>query len=924
MPISSFAAGFWKLLYDRELSISEKSVKWYDIVHNNSHIQGKYTVHILPEGAAKLNPDGNCFCLGPGLPTVTLPIKINGTHPIHIQLQRIDLETAVAETIDLSQKEIKRLMNKAERGDEPELRYLPYVVKQTGIYRLAKVKDVSELDVRVHRSEAMVVSCPKATIKTTKRVQDSCKGDLSDISVLVEGLAPLQVTYSREVKGKPTVFNVQRIHPENFESPLLSGFSSDGTLMHQGDNELTWAKRQSITIPLNETLGSVGDWLYEIDKVSDACGNVVDYRHDEEGDAWVVGKAPHGLSHKIAVHERPIIRFVGCDPQNPMGLPRGKAGGLPISMSTKSGEGPYKLQYAFTPYAKLGSATEHSSEYDLKEQTMKSGSDLVLIKDPGLYSLRSVSSSYCNGDILEPASCLVITPPEPSLTMEYDEILDKCTKSSIGLTIDLTLVGSPPFNLNYRVIKDGGAPEVKSLRIEKTRHQVRFTPEDAGHYAYEFFSLDDKNYQHITMDPAAHRAEQTVKPLAGAHFVDPYPKKSCIGEPVSFDIKLQGTAPLTLHYDLIHGGKRTRVTERNITGPIHKITTPPLSKGGEHSVALTSVEDQSSCKIYLESEAKINVRFQRPKAQFAPVEGKFNVRALEGKTVYIPMRLTGEAPWIVNLRNVDKGTDMKEVLFRDANTELEVNDVGTYVIESVFDSGCPGTVVESANRFTVSTINRPEIKLPASSSMTVADNGIVRRNDICEGDEDAVELAFTGTPPFMIDYERQYKPLSKSKLSADRTELKLTAGLGVASVRLESTLAGTYKYKFNNIADNLYGDPRDRNIKSPIVLEQLVHPRPTTSFANPNKVYKYCLDSAAGEDSIIPIYLQGVCFPLMLPSLLPLLTSPATAIRAHNQHQAPKHRQKRPHPYPQRRRQPIRLQDPSARAHPRRPCRQRP
>lgn len=37
-------------IYDRELSLSERSVKIYDITHNSSHIQGKYTVHILPEG----------------------------------------------------------------------------------------------------------------------------------------------------------------------------------------------------------------------------------------------------------------------------------------------------------------------------------------------------------------------------------------------------------------------------------------------------------------------------------------------------------------------------------------------------------------------------------------------------------------------------------------------------------------------------------------------------------------------------------------------------------------------------------------------------------------------------------------------------------------------------------------------------------
>lgn len=845
---------------------------------------GKYTVHILPEGAAKLNPDGNCYCLGPTQTTATIPIRINGTHPIQIQLQRIDLDTAVPETIDLSSKEIKRLMKNAQH-EEPELRYLHYTVKKTGLYRLSKVKDVSELDVRVHRAEAMVVSCPKASIKTVKRKTDSCKGELSDISVAVEGLAPLQVTYTREVKGKPTVFNVQRIHPENYESPLLSGFTSDGTLLIQGDHDLNWAKRQSITIPLNETLGSLGDWIYEIDKVSDACGNVVDYRQEEEAsENWVAGNRASDLSHKITVHERPLVRFVGCDPQNPMGLPRGKAGGLPITMSMRQGEGPYKLQYAFTPYNQLASATEHSPNHITKEQTMKSGSDLVLVKDPGLYSLRSVSSSYCSGDILEPASCLVITPPEPSLTMEYDEILDKCTKSSIGLTIDLTLVGSPPFKLDYRVIKDGGSPVVKTLHIDKTRHQVRFTPEDAGHYVYEFFNLDDKNYQRVAVDPATHRAEQRVKPLAGAHFIDTYPKKSCIGESVEFDVKMQGTAPLTLHYDLIHGGKRTRVTETNITTPIYKIKTPPLLKGGEHAIALTSVEDQSGCKIYLESEVKINVRFQRPKVQFAPVEGKYSMRALEGKTVFIPMRLTGEAPWLVNLRNVDTGKTMKDVLFRDANTELEVTDIGTYVIDSVFDSGCPGTVVESANTFTVTTIARPQIKLPASASMTVADNGIVRRNDICEGDEDAVELAFTGTPPFMIDYDRSYKPPSKSKYSAEKTDHKLTAGLGVASVRLESSKAGNYLYKFNNIQDNLYGDPRDRNIKKPIMLEQLVHPRPTTSFAYPNKVYKYCLDSAAGEDSIIPILLEGVSYSYATPLVREMLTGIETTIRAHHQY----------------------------------------
>lgn len=38
------------VIYDRELSLSEQNVKIWDLTHNSSHIQGKYTVHILPEG----------------------------------------------------------------------------------------------------------------------------------------------------------------------------------------------------------------------------------------------------------------------------------------------------------------------------------------------------------------------------------------------------------------------------------------------------------------------------------------------------------------------------------------------------------------------------------------------------------------------------------------------------------------------------------------------------------------------------------------------------------------------------------------------------------------------------------------------------------------------------------------------------------
>jgi nucleoporin POM152 len=71
---------------------------------------------------------------------------------------------------------------------------------------------------------------------------------------------------------------------------------------------------------------------------------------------------------------------------------------------------------------------------------------------------------------------------------------------------------------------------------------------------------------------------------------------------------------------------------------------------------------------------------------------------------------------------------------------------------------------------------------------------------------------------------------------------------------MDTSKAGTYEYKFTELADNLYDhDPRKF---SPLVIEQTVHPKPSAQFAKPGQSYKYCKEEEAG-DEIIPITLQG-------------------------------------------------------------------
>jgi nucleoporin POM152 len=50
MPFEGWLVAIAKVMYDRELSVSERRVKPANIIYNSSLILGKQVIHILPEG----------------------------------------------------------------------------------------------------------------------------------------------------------------------------------------------------------------------------------------------------------------------------------------------------------------------------------------------------------------------------------------------------------------------------------------------------------------------------------------------------------------------------------------------------------------------------------------------------------------------------------------------------------------------------------------------------------------------------------------------------------------------------------------------------------------------------------------------------------------------------------------------------------
>lgn len=807
-----------------------------------------------------LNPEQKPFCLGAASPYANLPIRINQTNPVLIEILRVDIDTNANETIMISSKEINKLKRQADKdfvkSDHTSPRVLQYPVKETGLYRLQKVVDESSLEVQRRLSDTLVVHCPMATVVASPR--DKCKGDLSDFHLQVEATPPFKIRYSKVVNRDDHGHAVLSIHPENLVSPLARERASGAlvSLESLATIDVSWARSQSVKIPLNESLGVGGGWQYTIDEVQDACGNVENYTHLrslEYGQQKTL-KGRH-LEQHFSVHERPKVALRDYDSQHPMKVARGKSKLLPLQLSaTGSGnlEGSaLTLSYLFTPQEYLLPDQKHSSAATVKELIIKDASRGLEVREPGLYTLQSIETQSCGGEVLEPSSCLLLNPPEPDLTINSENIPDKCAGSSIGILVDLGFVGTPPFQVSYTIQRSGGIITPRVEKIDLLHSQLELKPQHAGHYTYQFTSISDAVYSDpIQLNYRNMILEQDVKPPAAARIYNAeILRKACIEEPVTFAVQMMGQAPYSLDYELVHRGRRHKQTISNISSNKYMLTTEPLRDGGEYTLALTSITDQSGCKTFLKAEAKVDVGLQRPRAAFGQIEGKRSISALEAKRIDLPLRLQGEAPWTVTYR-LSHEDEERSILLRNSNDHIEVTAEGNYEIYDVKDASCPGSVDPSANRFSVGWIPRPSIQVTQSPLLSLESNHH-RKKEVCEGDEDVTEVFFTGTAPYDVEYEQRHKPDRGSQSTSHKT---FSAGLNSASLRMETSEAGSYEYEFSKLGDSSYN--YDHRKFSPLVVKQRVHPRPSASFSEAGKTYKYCKEEEAGGE-LVPIALSG-------------------------------------------------------------------
>ncbi|KAL2816848.1 hypothetical protein BDW59DRAFT_135631 [Aspergillus cavernicola] len=849
IPIGIWFSGMVKLAYDRELSISGNSIKPGDIINNASLILGKQIVNILPEGSAVLNPELAPLCLDSSTATVELPIRVNQTDPILIELLRLDFNNGDSEVISIPAKQLKPLKRQADKRHSQSSsvlhRDLLLPIRRAGIYRLKRVVDESKLEVRVRSSDTLVTSCPRALVKTSH--SHKCRGDLSNFVLAVEGTPPLKIKYSRQVNHHDRGFSFQNIQPDHLRTPLL-GHRSLGRLFDVQAPEIGWAQSQIIEIPLNESLNIGGDWLYMIEEVHDGAGNVANYSMLlEESDRQSTKSLVQW--HQFSVHEIPRMSLSGCNDQHFLEVARGESLPLPVrfhnSDQAYESDGPFSLTYTFGTDSQ---ENVRNSSRSVRQLSLKTVDQKPLIREPGWYGLQHVSSQFCSGEILEPSSCYLRNPPEPEVSVRSEKIFDKCANSPVGLLVDLDLTGSPPFRLRYAIEHSKGV-ETKYQIIEGLRSQLDFTPLEAGHYRYRFLDISDSVYAPRPLDNAVPVLEQDVKPPASAHIVGTKEaRKACFGEPISVDVAFLGEPPWTLQYELVHNGKKTRhVLESDSTKST--IVTEKLVSGGEYNLVLTSVKDRSKCKRNLNEILKIDARSKPPHVSFGQIEKSRKYSALQASKVEIPLRLSGERPWTVRYKNLDADASIATTTFWQENSFLTVSQEGRYELLGVADSSCPGSIDEAAKVFEITWIPRPQIT--AVDDTPVGSDGRVVKSDVCQGQGDSLELRLTGNPPYTVQCEHQRKVTRGSNSVRVRS---LKTALHALSMEMETSEPGDYTYRFKEIGDNLYNtDPRSNQV----MVTQKVNPLPSAKFDSPGRIYGFCKEDDSGEE-LIPLSMEGL------------------------------------------------------------------
>ncbi|SPO29479.1 probable Nuclear pore membrane protein [Ustilago trichophora] len=840
------------------------------------------------------------------------------------------------------------------RNGQQLLWHLP--ITQPGRIRLERVLDKSRNDARISTSEALVVQCPSTkliaaasagTLTDPLSTQHKCPGDRADFAAQVTGVAPLELEYRRvfepfapagsaarqkdssrqEYKRK-----ISRISPPHHTSPLLLpeaeallspterlALARERTRAASrrndaGSEDFSWAVSVDVDMPLSSIdLDLPGNYTYALESVTDACGNRVAVHADRHAGLSLAQKARKKIKgdgeststyqQSVVVHSRRNVAFDPrqCRPGHPLPLLR-NVNGIDLTMQSSldtEQSGDWNVNVSFQPdnsAANKGLWARDAASATTMQLTLPAHSSRVpfTIEKPGTYRIDDVAGPYCSGEIGSPWTCEIVDVPPPTAQINFSSIEDRCA-GPVGVKAMSVLTGTPPFQLEYEVTKQGRHPERKVRTIfDQTRDELDFRPDVDGAVTYRFVKLHDSNYRGIPLDGPSFT--QVFHPLSSAEFTAPIRAhddravmQSCSGKQAEADVRFSGAGPWDLTYAVRAGDSvETKVVEGISESP-HKlkidIPKSVAASGGLVTVSLVKIRDARGCEKSLATrDLNVEVRRVQPSVGFLPIktpkEGR-HVEVLSGKAARLPIRLSGQGPWHVDYSwRADESAEEVDLVasLHTVDAELMAEHPGLYRIKRIRDNYCPGNVLEGQEDYRITVRPQPHVQF-ATDAGVIARNGSLIRAPVCRGRPDSVNIVMSGQFPIDVEYEHIAPSWSASSepeaaaplasaahevaMHGKRRKTAFTSALGTTNLELSTALPGWHTYILNTVGDAVYSPSRLQGFttESPRRLEQMILPLPGASFASSSSRHgkpSLCVGDGLDRLSSLPtLKLQG-------------------------------------------------------------------
>ena len=871
---SIFISLYRVLVPEKELSIMEKYVNTDSIINQSDHFKGKKIIRYAPDSSIKINPFSQQFCINPIYgEKIKIPIRVDSTYDLQfLQLKYLDFSNS--ETLyNFTQKDLRKYVV-SDYYNSPYIKFDPSVLADNnvkiielpadnpGYYSIKMATDKKDKVIRSYRSDTIIPLCPEASfIVENSFVSDKCIDDsIDDLKISLIGVPPFTLYYEEEINGKLSKLPQTIIeNPLDINSPLNSNDKKNNKKINYPSeflSDLSWAKSQQLTTSISrKKLQKSGKYIYTIDRIVDGFGNVIKYSPDPHNNASFVS---------FDTHPVPLLNLVDTNQNKPILTSEDKYLNIDISKvesSQLSNEGPFDFVFQYT--------NENSSVVETFNQSFdfsKDSKSKIKALNPGNYKILQGKTKYCPCKIGS-SSLNVLSAKIPEMEINLEPIVDNCV-GTIGFKFNFDFVGSPPFEISYKIAKLDPKNSTHVLKVEKysslksdsTTLEYDFQPANEGSYFIEFTSLNDNYYKNqVKFDQEEYRYITYFKQKPKAFFNkrDKVQRlSSCFGESKNITLSFEGKAPFNVTYNIISPDFSTETfTLNNINEDKIYIQTPELLRGGEYIVSLKNVSDSSDCDVdFKGQEVHIDVKNDMQELSFQQEE-IFEI--VQGSNVVIPLKSQSNEliDLIYSYTPIDS-TDSTNVTLKKINPSdgISVGKSGTYKLISFKQGNCRGKI---SNDYTVQIRHSPlpTIQIASNQSLLVNESYFVKQN-ICQNQNDYITVEVSGVTPFIIKYEIEHPNGRIEKLVEQINNNKL-------NIDLNSESAGEYTYTITGVFDSVYTEEVIKDLKRSksyefdnIIFKNTVTSLPSGRFLENHEKIQSCVSILNDITKLTPINVE--------------------------------------------------------------------